>query len=656
MSDESAGRVEERSPGALTLSGESPAERFHHIDVYNSRGDIDDEFEFGLTDSSTTVDIRNAQRRRNASPTFRNMLSSGWGGGRVACAVGTMLFGLAFLIRVELFETGVIWLCSGGGLGSSSQDGAPSGLVSSGDDVAGGSLGRSAEGGSKVANVVGSPAPVVVVPAQPGEQAATPSAGVVPAPAPVTSTPAAAPAATPPAPAPAPATPPAPPPVPPPTAPPRGDAASRFMLAQKESMGFFSDIDSDRWHRYKVRCYRQRYLDASIAGQGGGPGEAATFYQIHFPPSFTCAGEERIGPAGDGGKWLCDPWRVFGERGAGRRRLEGAEGSDVGERRRLGGEDLRADAEDSTRTAAEGAPSIAPGTATEGEELRETKGLPRRGPTESTFRSAGSGGASSPYQMTQGGIFGVATGKRKLQQEQDDRGNVFPTKSGRSSAPRRRLGSSPDSGTDAPLIYSVGSSNDWRFEEAILARCPHCEIHTFDHTIWPEKKPAKVNFHSWGLRAQRKDGDQSSSLLQTADQSPAAAPPPKPAAVPQAPPVVPPRPAAAARRAAIRSQVLRAAAARTAPALPKRRLDARRLDAIRTGGKESDGGAAVPAVGGGLDPYRKNKYLKHLQEIVSELKHENRVIDILKIDCEKCEWDVFPLRRSPVFKLSNPFF
>ena len=53
-----------------------------------------------------------------------------------------------------------------------------------------------------------------------------------------------------------------------------------------------------------------------------------------------------------------------------------------------------------------------------------------------------------------------------------------------------------------PLVYSVGSNNDWGFEESILAdgTCPYCEIHTFDHTMDPsDKKPSAVTFHKVGL-------------------------------------------------------------------------------------------------------------------------------------------------------------
>jgi len=54
---------------------------------------------------------------------------------------------------------------------------------------------------------------------------------------------------------------------------------------------------------------------------------------------------------------------------------------------------------------------------------------------------------------------------------------------------------------DPCLVYSVGSYNQFDFEEAILERFPDCEIHTFDPSVGehPSNLPDKVHFHNWGF-------------------------------------------------------------------------------------------------------------------------------------------------------------
>mmetsp|Transcript_2090 Transcript_2090/g.5624 ORF Transcript_2090/g.5624 Transcript_2090/m.5624 type:complete len:366 (-) Transcript_2090:524-1621(-) len=54
------------------------------------------------------------------------------------------------------------------------------------------------------------------------------------------------------------------------------------------------------------------------------------------------------------------------------------------------------------------------------------------------------------------------------------------------------------------LIYSIGSNNDFRFEEAIHERLPDCEIFTFDPTVMSHNLssslPPFVQFRHWGLK------------------------------------------------------------------------------------------------------------------------------------------------------------
>lgn len=208
----------------------------------------------------------------------------------------------------------------------------------------------------------------------------------------------------------------------------------KYRLAYKESLGFFDDLEEWVWKRAKKRCRDQMIRDAAarrdpaladLATNSGynyavsKPGK--DFYLQFYSPGFTCPEEERIGRLGDGGKWMCDPYRVWSRQ--------------------------------------------------------------------------------------------------------------FVNLSTKPTVP-------------PVLVYSIGSNNDWGFEDSVLAdgRCPYCEIHTFDHTINANtQKPDVVNFHKIGLAAKDEAG----------------------------------------------------------------------------------------------------KNLKTLPTLIKELGHENRRIEIFKIDCEGCEWSVF---------------
>ncbi|CEL99428.1 unnamed protein product [Vitrella brassicaformis CCMP3155] len=49
------------------------------------------------------------------------------------------------------------------------------------------------------------------------------------------------------------------------------------------------------------------------------------------------------------------------------------------------------------------------------------------------------------------------------------------------------------------LVYSVGGSNEWSFEDSVY-KTLGCEVHTFDHTVaTPKAKPEHINFHRWGI-------------------------------------------------------------------------------------------------------------------------------------------------------------
>ena len=109
------------------------------------------------------------------------------------------------------------------------------------------------------------------------------------------------------------------------------------------------------------------------------------------------------------------------------------------------------------------------------------------------------------------------------------------------------------------LVYSVGSNNDVRFEQAVHTFINGCEVHTFDPTLKDEQFVGGeyATFHPWGLGT---DGGKEGNTMH---------------------------------------------------------------------GRANDGSR------------------KSFETIIKELGHENRKIDILKIDCQGCEYSAMP----PLFEL-----
>mmetsp|Transcript_50219 Transcript_50219/g.152137 ORF Transcript_50219/g.152137 Transcript_50219/m.152137 type:complete len:308 (+) Transcript_50219:1-924(+) len=85
-------------------------------------------------------------------------------------------------------------------------------------------------------------------------------------------------------------------------------AAGEAGLAARESLGFVEEPDA-QWQLRKRIYAAQARLQAEHLGDCSDCNGHA-FWQVHYEPSFSCAFERRVGPIGDGGKWLCDPHRI----------------------------------------------------------------------------------------------------------------------------------------------------------------------------------------------------------------------------------------------------------------------------------------------------------------------------------------------------------
>jgi len=94
----------------------------------------------------------------------------------------------------------------------------------------------------------------------------------------------------------------------------RGDSVSpdRY-LAFRESEGFFEEPTPVWRFRKHVHFHQMCAQAAAMRHQPDYTKNTQDFYQAYYEPSFNCEFEQRIGKYYDGGKWVCDPQKIFSQ-------------------------------------------------------------------------------------------------------------------------------------------------------------------------------------------------------------------------------------------------------------------------------------------------------------------------------------------------------
>jgi hypothetical protein len=82
------------------------------------------------------------------------------------------------------------------------------------------------------------------------------------------------------------------------------EAPSYELLSSRDSNGFLEYTD-EQWMRMRAVHRRQSFKQIGRESQHG-----PEYFQYNWEPTLSCAFEQRIGQMGDGGKWICDAYRV----------------------------------------------------------------------------------------------------------------------------------------------------------------------------------------------------------------------------------------------------------------------------------------------------------------------------------------------------------
>ena len=88
---------------------------------------------------------------------------------------------------------------------------------------------------------------------------------------------------------------------------------SPYRLACIQSYGFFQTVHEDDWKREQEHARTQQQHDPPSHSEPTTWRERwipSIYYMDHFQPTFTCPHSRRVGGLLDGGKWVCDLYRL----------------------------------------------------------------------------------------------------------------------------------------------------------------------------------------------------------------------------------------------------------------------------------------------------------------------------------------------------------
>jgi Methyltransferase domain len=81
-------------------------------------------------------------------------------------------------------------------------------------------------------------------------------------------------------------------------------------LAHEQSFGYFDDITDQDWRERQRRAYAHKHYRSAGVHQVNDDTDPSRWYMLNYFPMFSCPNQERIGGAGEGAKWVCDPLRL----------------------------------------------------------------------------------------------------------------------------------------------------------------------------------------------------------------------------------------------------------------------------------------------------------------------------------------------------------